>query len=104
MLNKMADALQAHAALTERYARAGYQIGKLESEVKALRSERQTLQLKLLETEQQLADSRLNEEVLKSERERALVELQAALLRLAQAGERSPGGLQAVRNFLRRHW
>jgi hypothetical protein len=104
MLQKMAEDLQAHAALTERYARAGYQIGKLESEVHALKTERQALQVKLLESEQLLADSRLNEQVLKSERERALTELQAALLRLAETGERSTGGLAAVRAFLRRHW
>ena len=104
MMVKMADALQAHAALAERYARAGYQIGKLEAEVKTLRMERQTLQVKLLETEQHLADSRLNEQVLKAEREHALAELQAALLRLAATGEQKPGGLAAVRQFLRRHW
>lgn len=104
MMNKMADALHAHAALTERYARAGYQIGRLEAEVKSLQAERKGLQVKLLETEQLLADSRLNEQVLQAERDRALTELQEALVRLAQTGSLAPGGLQAVRDFLRRHW
>jgi chromosome segregation ATPase len=104
MMARMAEALQAHAALMERYARAGYQIGKLETENKQLVAERETLAAKLADLEVRLADGRLNEQVLEAERDRALQRVDELTVRLAEAGIRPAGRWQAFSSFLRRHW
>ncbi|MEB3197087.1 MAG: hypothetical protein VKP62_07760 [Candidatus Sericytochromatia bacterium] len=104
MLAKMAEALQAHAQLTERYAQAGYRIGKLEAEVKHLQLERQRMASRLAESEQTLADSRLNERVLEVERDRALAALGQAREELASAGLSLKASQPGVWNWLRRNW
>ncbi|MEB3222324.1 MAG: hypothetical protein VKS61_09630 [Candidatus Sericytochromatia bacterium] len=104
MMARMAEALQAHASLMERYARAGYQIGRLETENKHLASEREALAAKLSDLELRLADSRVNEQVLEAERDRALQRVEELTLRLAEAGLRPGGRWEAVKTFLRRHW
>jgi hypothetical protein len=88
----------------ERYARAGYQIGKLEAENKQLVAEREMSAAKLAELEVRLADGRLNEQVLEAERDRALRRVEELTVRLAEAGIRPAGRWQAFSTFLRRHW
>ncbi|MEB3330074.1 MAG: hypothetical protein VKQ33_12650 [Candidatus Sericytochromatia bacterium] len=104
MMARMAEALQAHAALTERYARAGYQLGRLEAENRQLVAEREGLAAKLTELEVRLSETRLNEQVLEAERDRALQRVEELTVRLAEAGLRPVGRWQALKAFLSRHW
>lgn len=104
MMARMAEALQAHAVLMERYARAGYHIGRLEAENRALVGEREKLAARITELEVRLSEVRLNEQVLQAERDRALQLADELTVTMAEHGLRPVGRWQALKDFVKRHW
>jgi hypothetical protein len=104
LVTKVIETLNAQSGMAERYARAGYQIGRLEAEVKHLAHDRERLAAKLVETEQKLAEASLNEELLRAERTRIGRELGDAKQKLAALEINPPGAWPRIAAFLKKWW
>ena len=104
LVTKVIETLNAQSGMAERYARAGYQIGRLEAEVKHLADERERLAGRLAEAEQKLAEQALNEELLRAERARLGRELGDARQKLATLEINPPGAWARVAGFVKKWW
>lgn len=104
LVTKVIETLNAQSGMAERYARAGYQIGRLEAEVKHLVDERERLAARLAEAEQKLAEQALNEELLRAERTRLGRELGEARQKLAALEINPPGAWEKAAGFVKKWW
>lgn len=104
LMGKVIETLNAQSGMAERYARAGYQIGRLEAEVKHLADDRERLAGRLAEAEQKLAELALNEELLRAERARLGRELGDARTKLATLEINPPGAWARAAAFVKKWW
>ena len=104
LVSKVIETLNAQSGMAERYARAGYQIGRLEAEVKHLAEERERMAQRLAESEQKLAELSLNEELLRAERARLGRELGEARQRLAAQDINPPSAMERAAGFVKKWW
>ena len=104
LVTKIIETLNAQSGMAERYARAGYQIGRLEAEIKHLADDRERLAGRLAGAEQKLAELALNEELLRAERARLGRELGEARQKLATLEINPPGAWARMATFLKKWW
>lgn len=104
LVSKVIETLTQQSGMAERYARAGYQIGRLESEVKHLQDERERLAMRLAEAEQRVAELSLNEELLRAERARVGRELGEARAKLTEMEINPPSTWERATGFVRKWW
>lgn len=103
-VTKVIETLNAQSGMAERYARAGYQIGRLEAEVKHLADDRERLAGRLAEAEQKLAEQALNEELLRAERARLGRELGEARQKLTALEINPPSAWAKAASFVKKWW
>lgn len=104
LVTKVIETLNAQSGMAERYARAGYQIGRLEAEVKHLADDRERLAGRLAESEQKLCELALNEELLRAERARLGRELGEARQKLATLEINPAGPWARATAFMKKWW
>ncbi len=104
LVTKVIETLNAQSGMAERYARAGYQIGRLEAEVKHLADDRERLASRLAEAEQKLAEQALNEELLRAERTRLGRELGEARQKLTALEINPPSAWAKAASFVKKWW
>lgn len=104
LVSKVVDVINAQTGLADRYARAGYQIGRLESEVKLLLDERERLGNELLESQHQIALLNSGEETLQSERSRLVRDLLDARSRIADLEKAPSTAWSRMVEFIKKYW